>query len=520
MRFPVNVLRVLATVATIVVTVPVHAQGLAYLYVQTTTEVFEFLNDITKRRVLLSDPVEIDAVEHGSAGAGWRRSGLKLAVAKRSYGLGEMDVCRFYAPDVHSHFFTLDPVECSLLKRPGTGWIYEGISFSAVTPVDGSCIVFKDDFGVFPSLVPIYRLYNNRSQFGDTTHRYTADTTVRQALVGAGWINEGVVFCARAAGYENPVYRVQSQNVVAREECENESLNIGACVGLNHTVSMPYRIPSLGSRFIPPTSRANYFTGVEGDLVTSVNSSDIADVTGHSFVVVAPMFSSRPGGADYGIYLNSRDRTGTSSFPAMSINPMYQFVTLPPGKNEVDKRVMPWRDGNVRNLEISFSFYIAYLRRADEGSHAISLPKLALIDTRSRRGLYITLAAGQTVPLPTSEAEDYFARDVDTGKVIVSTSFRANPSFGERMSGESFYCRADATSNDCNQIGGDNFAFRLRPSDIAFVIAKARKLDPALSPNIADYAIDNFSFNNEILNNAELGLSLSSYQLAIIERQY
>ena len=52
---------------------------------------------------------------------------------------------------------------------------------------------------------------------------------------------------------------------------------------------------------------------------------------------------------------------------------------------------------------------------------------------------------------------------------------------------------------------------------IAAVVRKARTLDPALSPNIADYAIDNFSFNNELLNNAQLGLYLADYTLRIYE---
>ena len=181
---------------------------------------------------------------------------------------------------------------------------------------------------------------------------------------------------------------------------------------------------------------------------------------------------------------------------------------------------MPWRDGIVRNLELSFDLSVAYVRRADDASHAISHPRLELIDTGSRRNLYITLAGAQTVPLPTSEQEDYFAADVITGKIIVSTSFRANPSFGERLSGESLFCAATAVSHLCNQPVFGSFAFRLRPADIAYIIAKARKLDPTLSPDMADYAIDNFSFNNEVLNSAELGVSLRNYRLSIKEQQY
>ena len=181
---------------------------------------------------------------------------------------------------------------------------------------------------------------------------------------------------------------------------------------------------------------------------------------------------------------------------------------------------MPWRDGIVRTLELSFNLEVSYVRRADEGSHAISHPTLELIDTRSRTNLYITLGGAQTVPLPRNEAEDYFAADFGSGKVIVSTSFRANPSFGERIRGDSFFCDATANSHRCDGLAVKSFAFRLRPADIAFVIAKARKLQPLLSPNIADYAIDNFSFNNEVLNNAELAVALSFYTLEIKEQQY
>lgn len=531
----VTCLQAFPIAAALCLTPPAHAQGLGLgIYSQLAqTPVVEFVNDITKRRVLLSDESEIAFVERGAAGPGWRKSGLNISVAKESFGqLGS--VCRFYAPSVNSHFFTLDPNECALLKAPGTGWFYEGIAFTAVAPEGESC-AGKGDL----SLTPVYRLYNNRAAFGDTTHRYTPDLTVRKALTDRGWIYERVAFCARSTAYANPVYAVETRKVLAHQECENESLNLGACVGLKHTVGMPY-FAALNQQAGPPpppfvTGRVITpfeLTFASGDIITPVASLSAQRIAERSFVLLPPApentvslpgtpstpFTNLHGG--HGLYLNAIDRSEPAKFPAMSINPAYQFVTTAPIGNGVDQRVMPWRDAVVRNLELSFNLYVAYVRRATTSSHAISHPKLELVDTRSRRSVLITLAGAQTVPLPNNEQEDYFAPDIDTGKIIVSTSFRANPSFGERIIGGSFFCDAGISTHRCDQGGDGRFAFSLRPADISYVIAKARRLDPALSNNIADYAIANFSFNNEILNEAELGVRLTDYRLEIKEQQY
>lgn len=493
--------------------VPAAAQGIFLSLPR--EDVIEFVNDITKRRVLIVSLAEIEALESGKAGPGWRRSEFAFSVFRGS-GLGLPGVCRFYAPSVNSHFFTLNQEECAQLRAPDSAWIYEGIAFFAAAPINGACNYPPNSVGFH---TPIYRLYNNRAAFLDTTHRFTDDVEVRQALVDRGWIDEGVAFCTGAATIKFPRYEIAANQVLQSQECENESLHLGSCVGLNQTIGLPFLLPlNLQSRSNGGaallTQTTNYLTRAEGDVLTSVQSAFIDDVTKHSFVVLDP--TSRING----FYVNARDRTSGPELPYMSINPLYQFVTTPPNQNEADKRVMPWRDSVVRVLELSFELDVAYVRRADPASHAISHPALELIDTRSRRNLYVTLAGAQTVPLAKDEAGDYFAADVGSGKVIVSTSFRSKPSFGERISGESIFCDADATSHDCTQSGGSSFAFRLRPADIAYVIAKARKLDPALSPNISDYAIDNFSFNNEVFNNAALGVRLGRYALSIREQQY
>ncbi len=509
-RLPRTALWMIALITSSIAGSPAHA-----FFVVHQTLVIEFLNDVTKRRVLLVEQFEIDAVEKGLAGPGWRRSGLTFRV--RPDVAPTAEVCRFYAPSVNSHFFTPTTAECEDLKNPASGWIYERTAFRATVPDGESCPIL--------SPWPVYRLYNNRAAFGDSTHRYTPDAAVRQALIDQGWIYERIAFCATGWSYTNPSYQIDTSKVLKSELCENESLNLGPCIGLNQTADLPILVHRheqvLPHPFVfPRTPIPVLLTGVEGDIRTSVNSTYAPDIAEHSFVQIPPGYGNFPG---LGIYVNSRDRMASALMPvptAMSINPLYQFITTPPKENEADKRVMPWRDGNIRTLELSFNLQINHVRRGDSESHAISHPTLELIDTRSRRNLYITLAGGQTVPIPNNEKEDYFAADVGTGKIIVSTSFRANPAFGERIRGESFFCSATADNHQCNQTGDGSFAFRLRPADIAYVIAKARKLDSTLSPDMADYAIDNFSFNNETFNNAELGLRLHSYRLDIFEQQY
>lgn len=121
------------------------------------------------------------------------------------------------------------------------------------------------------------------------------------------------------------------------------------------------------------------------------------------------------------------------------------------------------------------------------------------------------------LPLPTTPETDFSGKDFGVGNAIVSTVFRDNPGFGVRLSGSAFACNTLNDPGACPQAQG-LYRFRLRRQDIAFVVAKARALDPALSPEIADYAIDNFSFNNEVNGDAQVGLTLTSYTLSIFDR--
>ncbi|TAG48589.1 MAG: hypothetical protein EAZ30_05310 [Betaproteobacteria bacterium] len=136
--------------------------------------------------------------------ADWERTGQSFNVLSRStFGAGS--VARFYFDKVArnktrgSHFFTvLDGERKSLVKlnpsnstAPGLpqlerseGYVY----FPAVEGVDGSCVA---------GLKPVYRVFRGNARFPDNpNHRFTADVSVYNAMVAAGWDGEGVKFCA------------------------------------------------------------------------------------------------------------------------------------------------------------------------------------------------------------------------------------------------------------------------------------------------------------------------------------
>ncbi len=154
--------------------------------------VVEFYNTTLDHYFITSDPNEAAAIDGGSAGPGWSRTGNAF------YSGGNASVCRFYgsmSPGPNSHFYTADTGECDFLKQlqattPATEqrWNYESLDFLTAAPTNGACTV---------GTTPVYRAYNNGFARGvDSNHRITSSQTAIQEVVARGWSNEGVVMCA------------------------------------------------------------------------------------------------------------------------------------------------------------------------------------------------------------------------------------------------------------------------------------------------------------------------------------
>jgi len=162
--------------------------------------VTEFYNTELGHYFITASEAEAEAIDAGSAGIGWVRTGESFpAWSLLGNGGQAMHACRFYgsqSPGPNSHFFTLSTEECSALIRrqartPDTNprWNFEGCAFSA-TPAQ------QDAEPCLAPLQPVYRAYNQGFRRGeDSNHRYVTDRSLFDPMIAEGWVDEGVAFC-------------------------------------------------------------------------------------------------------------------------------------------------------------------------------------------------------------------------------------------------------------------------------------------------------------------------------------
>jgi Repeat of unknown function (DUF5648) len=461
-------------------------------------DVLEYVNDYTGHYFLVSEDFEKRALDSGAAGPGWHPTG-HLFDFYASYSSAGSDVCRFYAPAPNSHFYTANVDECSLLRsHPELGWIYEGVHFRADTPVNGACAAGR---------TPIYRLYNNRFQFNDSSHRYVAETSLRDQLVDGGWIDEGVQFCARIAVFSpTKQFAATSGAVRPLAECANEDLNLGSCIAMNGLpASLPTRVvdwvaPLYVTRGPQWSQAFTGLTGFDGDVFTNQSAFDTNAILAHSFVQKYD-FATSPA---MGFHVSSLD----SLTPLASIEPLYQFSTREPAAGVADARVFPWRLPRENYIDLSFTLAVKTARRSDPQSHAYGAPMVEFRDTRGGGSIDVTVLTFATFP----PGDFVSVADPSTGNVFVSTSFGDHQSFGTRVSGDFISCDGQGP---CSNAGFANFDFRITKDDFARILAMASTVNPALSQDVNDYLLVNMRFRNGILGSADLGDSINSLGISI-----
>ena len=163
-----------------------------YVGVETLGGVIEFHNTTLDHYFITADPNEAAAIDGGSAGPGWVRTGSTFKSG------GPSRVCRFYGSTTidpatglrrgpNSHFYTIDAGECAWVKLD-PGWHFESYDFSGwPRSSDGSCPA---------GTTAVKRVYNNRFAQNDSNHRYASSDAIYDQMVALGWSPEGVVFCS------------------------------------------------------------------------------------------------------------------------------------------------------------------------------------------------------------------------------------------------------------------------------------------------------------------------------------
>ncbi len=149
-----------------------------------------------------SSAAERSAIEANMAGPGWSLTARHFRAwnSPALAPVGAGGVCRFYAAEPNSHFYTAHAGECESLRNlnpsndPRRGWAYEGVAFFAMPPLSSGCSM---------GYHPIYRSYNNRygpPASNDGNHRLTPSfNDHRRAVVHLGYVDEGIAFCTPAS---------------------------------------------------------------------------------------------------------------------------------------------------------------------------------------------------------------------------------------------------------------------------------------------------------------------------------
>ena len=462
--------------------------------------VVEFHNTFTNHYFIAPEgSPDIASIDSGGAGPGWRRTGHGFVGYHGGSGMttcaGCVPVERFYGtPGLgpNSHFYTANVDEAAGLRPPGTGWTYEKTAFYVAVPgANGQCA---------PSTVPVYRLYNNRWMFNDSNHRYVTSARVREAMRAAGWIDEGAKFCAGGTA-EIPIkaFAVSiplEHRILPSAQCEDESQGLGSCLAVNNMA--------------PPSKRMGPYDGIQTGVfaqLTGVYSTEVYSPgePGTPAPAVAQGVFVNGFAGWVGIHVDTRDR---APWTYASINPLYQFRTTPPAGG-ADERFFPFAEmdpAEPTELSIYFALHVRKVAVHDGASHAYGHPTIEFIDSTSGQHLYFTaLAYG------VDNGGDYLAPDVATGKVIVGTSFRESTPYGRSVSAKTLH-----TPPGFEGWESGLFDFRMNRADFQRVIDSARSINPALSSDPADYLVDNFHFNNEVVGNAEIGMGVGQFSLRVL----
>jgi len=150
--------------------------------------VVEFYNSTLAHYFMTASPLEMDSIDRGVAGPGWKRTGFSFrSFAVNGAPLVAYPVCRFYGVGPNSHFYSALPAECANVLSASPGWTFEGWAFGAGLPEAGICRA---------GYKPVYRAYNGRGAVDDANHRYLIDPFEYVAMQQQGWQPEGVVMCA------------------------------------------------------------------------------------------------------------------------------------------------------------------------------------------------------------------------------------------------------------------------------------------------------------------------------------
>ena len=145
--------------------------------------IVEFFNAPASKYFISANPADWALLDQ-YASVGWKRTGVTFSAYTQGQDAAALPVCRFFAPAVASHFFSVNKSDCDLLASTA-GFVNEGIAWYALPPVAGACA---------SDTTSLYRTFNKGSN-GPANHRYFTDYSFYQSYASKGYALEGLTMC-------------------------------------------------------------------------------------------------------------------------------------------------------------------------------------------------------------------------------------------------------------------------------------------------------------------------------------
>ena len=139
--------------------------------------------------------------------ADFSRTGMSFQAAVAATAPSALTkICRFYvslsSPFVNSHFYGREGSDCeSLLAAKPAGFNYEGFDFAVQASTPGIGVGLTTEEVCPVGLIPVrrsFRALTSGLNSKTSNHRYTVSTATYGASGAAGYVGEGVAFCAPA----------------------------------------------------------------------------------------------------------------------------------------------------------------------------------------------------------------------------------------------------------------------------------------------------------------------------------
>ena len=468
------------------------------------SHVVEYFNTHIGHYFYTADFAEITGIDAGAAGPGWEKTGLVFAVFSSVPASGNgvlyptcdkdsspcMPISRFYGtPGLgpNSHFYIGDAGEAAGLKQPNTGWTFEKVAFVVPlpNPATGQCA---------EGLAPVYRFYNGRWAANDSNHRYTASEDARNRMRAAGWIDEGVAFCAYSRGWAQvESYRVavpDQSGIVEFTQCDAPTALPRSCVALRNLPIPKLVYPVAEDSWMQSSDEFNAKTGSwqAGSSITQ----NVAAVSGTRAAASNGLFVqlSETVKEIFGLHLSTAS-SGVSPYSSMGA-----MMRLP------EARLFPFKARYETSYEVRFRFQSSVATVvAGFNSSAYGVSTMEYQDSRSGRRLRANLLAYGTGP-----SGDFVGRDAKDGVLIVASTYRGNMPYG----------RVGSIGSGNRLPFGGGFDVAVNAAEFQSMLNAARAVDPEMSADPSDYFLRSFGVFHEIFGTGEMGVYLYGPAISIL----